>query len=138
MPQKPDSPEIENDDDLWRMFFTDGWNQNSSDPKVDSAAFKTDGEGEVSVEVERMTSPQSLFTRFPRHHAAVLPAGFPGSLNWKPPNSEVPLHYTVYFWDDGTHNPAHAHIHPPDGINKHQRDKRAKMMAERARIVFRP
>jgi hypothetical protein len=138
MQQQPDDPFIRDTDVLWRTCLD--LHNDAEGPRIKSSVFKTDGDGEISVDVGCLTSLAETFLRAPADHQylaeidAQLPRSFEISLGEDKPT----LLYTVYLWDDGSGNRAHAHIHPPAGIGTKAYEKRAKIMAKRARIKPRP
>jgi hypothetical protein len=137
MLQQPDDPSIADSDVVWRT-----WDQvvpSESGPRISSAAFKTDEDREISVDVAKLSCVEATFARVPAHfhYIAELPAGLPRSFFVEQAGSP-PQHYTVYLWDDGTGNPAHAHIHPPATLGRSAYDKNAKKMAIHARVIVRP
>jgi len=140
MPQRPDDASIQDSDSLWRGFGSTV--VKGGVERVPSSAFKTNTgpDGEVSVDVAKLTTVAAAFRRRPDNigYLADIDAGLPRSLSVEVSDAQAPRHYTVYLWDDGSGNPAHAHVHPPDGASSGQQDRYAKIMALRAKFIRRP
>lgn len=138
MKQQPDDPSIEDTDMLWRTCVD--LQHDASGPRIKSSVFKTDGDGEVSVDVARFTNIAGTFSRAPANHEyiAVVKAQVPRSFEIVVGEDKPARRYTVYLWDDGRGNLAHAHIHPPEGIKRNDSDRCAKRMAMQATIERRP
>jgi len=134
MRQQPDDRTIADDDQLWRGLQSDQLiKQDGGGYRVASSAFKTDGYGEVSVNVDRLTTREKALSNAPSGHMAEVEAGLPRSFCFGDEPSQS-VCYTVALYAEND-NPGHAHIHSPDTITKSQRDKCAKKMALKARIV---
>jgi len=145
MQQQPDDPRIENTDVLWRPFrtlTTKGGVQRPSSSEFKHDDGNNDHSGEFSVDVARFTSMEQVFARRSADYKyiAEFPAGLPRSFDIEIEGERRPERYTVYLWDDGTNNPAHAHVHPPAVlvVRGKAMDRYAKIMAQRATFISRP
>lgn len=140
MRQQPDDPSIADSDLLWRTFAETV--EKNGIQRVPSSAFKTNlgDDGEFSVNVARLSDVGRTFAGRPPAigFIAEIEAGLPRSFTFTPDGDQESRRYTVYLWNDGSGNAAHAHVHPPAGISGNQQDRNAKIMAMRARIIPRP
>jgi hypothetical protein len=135
MRQQPDDPQIANDDKLWRGLHPDQLiMQEAGTYRVSSSAFKTDGDGEISMSVARLTTQSIALMSAPSGHMAEIEAGLPRSFCMMEEKTSMMRCYTVALFEENG-NPGHAHIHPPDGIKRSHYVKYAKKMALAARIT---
>lgn len=138
MQQQPDDPSIVDTDNLWRTCLD--LQPDPAGPRCKSSVFKTDEDREISVDVARLSTIADTFARASGQHQyiAEIEAQLPRSFKINPEPNGSSLRYTVYLWDDGTGNRAHAHIHPPSATTRADYDRNAKLMAKKARIISRP
>jgi len=135
MRQLPDDPQIANDDRLWRGLQRDQFvRQDDGSYRVSSAAFKTDGDGEVSVNVARFTTEVEALRHAPSGHMAEVEASLPRSFCMTDETNSMSRCYTVALYEEPD-NPGHAHIHPWDDIKRGRYEKYAKRIALGATIV---
>lgn len=132
MRQLPDDPQIADEDALWRGLQQDQFKrQDDGTYRVSSSAFKTDGDGEISVNVARLTTQELALEHAPSGHMAEIEAAVPRSCCEETTDSRC---YTVALFDEPG-NPGHAHIHPWDNIKKGRYYTFARKLALSARIV---
>lgn len=135
MRQLPDDPQIANEDRLWRGLQRDQFvRQDDGVYRVSSAAFKTDGDGEVSVNVARFTTESKALEHAPSGHMAEIVAALPRSFCVTDEANALTRCYSVALYEE-LDNPGHAHIHPWDDIKRSHYEKYAKKMALSANIV---
>lgn len=132
MRQLPDDSQITDGDKLWRGLQKDQFKrQDDGTYRVTSSAFKTDGDGEISVNVARLTTQEQALEHAPSGYMAEIEAVLPRSFCEEAPGSRC---YTAALFDEPG-NPGHAHIHPWDDIRRKHYETYARMMARSARIV---
>jgi len=135
MRQLPDDPQIANEDKLWRGLQRDQFVRQDDGPyRVSSSAFKTDGDGEVSVNVARLTTEYEALQHAPSGHMAEVKASLPRSFCVTDETISLTRCYTIALYEE-LDNPGHAHIHPWDDIKRSHYEKYAKRMALNANIV---